>query len=460
VRRLLLLLFAAALGGCGLLIDPIQGTDAGNPPVGMDAQVGVDAGATDAGPAPQCAEDDECDDGVVCNGSETCDFGRCRAGTPIVCDDGVGCTEDTCDEAAGGCVSTPRDARCAEPALECAESFCDAALGCQRRLRDDLCDDGVECTIDRCAPGGCESLSDDAFCDPGEYCEPPAADAAAPGCRPIPECETASDCPHRVCNAPPSCVEGACVYTEIANDPGCYSSDECVPIGCDSGRCVAGLPVSCATSDAASCTREVCSRSEAGLVSCVSVARDGESCVPSMPCHSGVCAGTTCVETALCIASSDPCESTLCDVSGGCTTVRNTCGTNSSCDSADGACACDPGWVRCSASDLDCSCPAPVDAGRPDAGFDAGRRDAGLDAGAGVSDGGRPDGGTTTSCLMGEADCDGDGRCECVLGRSRCLAGACICPMTCPMSTRCCPLGGGVQACVLGSGPCTAPSMP
>ena len=93
MRRVILLLCAVALGGCGLLIDPVQGTDAGNPPIGMDAQVGMDAGSSDAGPPADCDTDEECDDGLLCNGVETCEFGQCLAGTPVECGDGIGCTD-------------------------------------------------------------------------------------------------------------------------------------------------------------------------------------------------------------------------------------------------------------------------------------------------------------------------------------------------------------------------------
>jgi hypothetical protein len=54
--------------------------------------------------------DADCDDGLVCNGMETCDpaFG-CRAGTPMDCDDGLTCTADSCDEVSGACVNAGTD---------------------------------------------------------------------------------------------------------------------------------------------------------------------------------------------------------------------------------------------------------------------------------------------------------------------------------------------------------------
>ena len=40
----------------------------------------------------------DCSDGDVCNGEETCDSEvGCRSGEPLECDDGIACTEDSCD---------------------------------------------------------------------------------------------------------------------------------------------------------------------------------------------------------------------------------------------------------------------------------------------------------------------------------------------------------------------------
>jgi len=57
-------------------------------------------------PEPECVEDADCDDGLVCNGAETCgDDGTCVAGTAL-CDEAAG---ETCDEATGTCTPAPGD---------------------------------------------------------------------------------------------------------------------------------------------------------------------------------------------------------------------------------------------------------------------------------------------------------------------------------------------------------------
>jgi hypothetical protein len=61
----------------------------------------------------QCQIDGDCDDGLTCNGVETCSAGSCLAGEPVVCVDADPCTIDACDEALG-CSYTPIEG-CAQP---------------------------------------------------------------------------------------------------------------------------------------------------------------------------------------------------------------------------------------------------------------------------------------------------------------------------------------------------------
>jgi len=52
-----------------------------------------------------------CSDGKKCNGLETCDpgTGACVAGTAPACDDGIGCTSDSCNAALDDCVNVWKD---------------------------------------------------------------------------------------------------------------------------------------------------------------------------------------------------------------------------------------------------------------------------------------------------------------------------------------------------------------
>ena len=110
-----------------------------------------------------CTINADCDDGIVCNGFETCDLGLgvCESGTPLDCNDGNACTDDSCDSV-NGCVFTDNTGPC---------------------------DDGDMCTInDLCSGGTCSSGSP-AICDDSDVCTTDSCDSST-GCifTPNPEC--------------------------------------------------------------------------------------------------------------------------------------------------------------------------------------------------------------------------------------------------------------------------------
>ncbi len=60
---------------------------------------------------PDC-ESESCDDGNLCTTADACgDAGTC-VGTPVVCDDENACTDDACDPETGGCESVNNTASC------------------------------------------------------------------------------------------------------------------------------------------------------------------------------------------------------------------------------------------------------------------------------------------------------------------------------------------------------------
>ncbi|MEE9297100.1 MAG: hypothetical protein V3W34_19335, partial [Phycisphaerae bacterium] len=80
----------------------------------------------------------------------------CRPGSPTVCDDGKTCTVDTCDETGDTCVFTPDDNLCdngdfCDGAETCDPTHpsSDGLTGCLAGT-DVVCDDGVSCTTDTC----------------------------------------------------------------------------------------------------------------------------------------------------------------------------------------------------------------------------------------------------------------------------------------------------------------------
>lgn len=78
-----------------------------------------------------CVADSECDDGVFCNGAERCVQGICRAGAAPTCDDGVECTADFCDVAADECSNVPRHNVCDDGVACNGRERCHPQEGCQ-----------------------------------------------------------------------------------------------------------------------------------------------------------------------------------------------------------------------------------------------------------------------------------------------------------------------------------------
>jgi hypothetical protein len=95
------------------------------------------------------------------------------------CDDGVACTRDVCDQTAGGCVPVPDDAACGDGSACNGAERCDAEAGCLPG-EPPACDDGIPCTLDSCddAAGGCVHAPADAPCDDGDRC---TRDVCTPG---------------------------------------------------------------------------------------------------------------------------------------------------------------------------------------------------------------------------------------------------------------------------------------
>ncbi|MCH8148276.1 MAG: hypothetical protein IH987_09835 [Planctomycetes bacterium] len=73
-----------------------------------------------------------CDNGQFCDGPETCDpQNDCRPGIAPNCDDGIDCTDDSCDEVKDVCVNDPNNGLCPDDTLFCNGSeICVAGLGC------------------------------------------------------------------------------------------------------------------------------------------------------------------------------------------------------------------------------------------------------------------------------------------------------------------------------------------
>ncbi len=141
-----------------------------------------------------CSLDSECDDALFCNGAEICNaMLNCQAGASPVIDDGVPCTDDSCDEVNDVVVNTPNDANC-DDGVGCTTDSCDPVnpnAGPDGCLLVSTCDDMIACTIDSCDPSdlnadpnGCIFVADDSNCPIlADVCKCDSCDPIA-GCNP------------------------------------------------------------------------------------------------------------------------------------------------------------------------------------------------------------------------------------------------------------------------------------
>jgi len=141
----------------------------------------------------QCSQSTpvNCDDGLFCNGSESCDVALgCEAGTSVSVDDGVVCTDDSCDEVGDVVVNSANASLCDDGLFCNGSESCNVALGCEAGTSVSV-DDGVVCTDDSCDEVNdlLVHFADPAACDDGDPCTAEACDAIT-GCSssPIPGC--------------------------------------------------------------------------------------------------------------------------------------------------------------------------------------------------------------------------------------------------------------------------------
>jgi hypothetical protein len=119
------------------------------------------------GPCPpcECTSDGACDNDLFCDGVESCDdWGFCQAGAPVDCDDGVGCTVDSCNEGTDSCDNVPDDALCDNGLFCDGAEWCDPVADCQDGV--DPCDPDEICNEeeDVCEPHFCATLPDPSVC--------------------------------------------------------------------------------------------------------------------------------------------------------------------------------------------------------------------------------------------------------------------------------------------------------
>jgi endonuclease/exonuclease/phosphatase family metal-dependent hydrolase len=336
-----------ALSGAGLQSgDTLPQNTSDHLPIVIDLRLVV---------VPPCGSDPECDDGVFCNGAETCVANACQPGTPIDCNDNVACTNDSCNEGTDSCDNVTDDTNCDNGQFCDGAETCHATLGCQNGTAVD-CNDNVSCTNDSCneVTNSCDNVTDDTNCDNGQFCDGAETCHATLGCQSgmAVDCNDNVSCTNDSCNEVTNSCDNVADDTNCDNGQFCDGAETChATLGCQSGTAV-----DC--NDNVACTNDSCNE---GTDSCESVADDAncdnnlfcdgtETCDAVLGCQAGVppvlddgvdCTddtcddaldvvvntpndancdnglfcdgGETCNATLGCQAGADPCSGSVCD---------------------------------------------------------------------------------------------------------------------------------------------------
>lgn len=316
------------------------------------------------------------DDGLFCNGVDTCLGGVVVVGSPPNCGDSNVCTTDSCDETNDICVNANNTLSCDDgnPCTDtdvCAGGICagTAIPNCDPCTIDGDCNDANPCTDDTCHPAGvCIYVDNVAPCNDGDPCT--ATDTCAAGaCGGTPvDCSGASDdCNLGVCNA----VTGVCEPIPTNEGGACDNGDPCtLSDTCSLGACQAGTPVDCTSLDN-TCNVGVCNSitgvCETATANEGGACDDSDVCTESDTCVLGACVGTPIPGCETCVLASDcndndPCTNDSCHPAGICIFNNNTapCDDGDACTQGDtcsvGICSGTPitGCLNCLV-DIDCN---------------------------------------------------------------------------------------------------------
>ena len=257
-----------------------------------------------------------CSDSDACTQNDVCQNGAC-IGVPTVCNDGNGCTIDTCDPATGQCAYTPKDCNdnlvcttdfcdptgnCGHTPVDCndndpcTDDLCDPVSGCFHPPHD--CDDGNACTDDLCVPEtGCVFTSNNATCDDGNFCT--TGDTCSGGtCQP----GTPVDCNDgNVCTTDGCFPRTGCTYVDNTNP--CDDGNACtIEDACLGGTCHPGVPFAC--NDNNVCTADTCDPTSGCVYTNITgPCDDGNACTTGEVCVAGTCqlgVGVACTPSDQC----------------------------------------------------------------------------------------------------------------------------------------------------------------
>ncbi len=195
-----------------------------------------------------------CDDGLFCNGPDTCSGGTCSVHAGDPCAEGSECA-DNCNETDNDCFGD-EGAACSDDGNECTDDVCDGSGACTHPDATD----GTSCTgngvgdcseADTCLAGTCQDndLKAGTGCpDDGNECTDDVCDGL--GACTHPNATDGTSCTGNgvgECTEADTCLAGTCEDNDQPPDTECeLDGDACTLDRCDAaGQCVFDSNVSC-----------------------------------------------------------------------------------------------------------------------------------------------------------------------------------------------------------------------
>lgn len=214
--------------GCGVIPTP------------LDCDDGVDCTDDACDPDTGCSNtpvDGNCPD-AFCN-DQYCDFTLdCQPLPARDCDDSIPCTTDSCDEANDECDHTPVHTACANPNFCDGVEQCVVGIGCAPGTPV-LCNDGISCSDDSCDEAGdqCQFVFNSGNCPMMQICTGAGCQAGATCTPPTAACDDGLFCNGgESCSSMTNGVPGVC---QAGTLPNCDDMDPCTVDACSDilGQC-------------------------------------------------------------------------------------------------------------------------------------------------------------------------------------------------------------------------------
>ena len=249
-----------------------------------------------------------CDDGSACTKGDTCQVGLCT-GVTVSCDDSNPCTDEACDIAAG-CTSTNNTKACDDGDACTKDDGCAVGLCAGATV---VCDDSNPCTDDSCdLSAGCTTTNNTASCDDADACTKDDTCAASLCAGVTKDCDDANPCTVDSCDTKAGCDSKKLNTGSCDDGTACTTGDTC-----EAGVCN-GKKLDC--DDTNACTADACDpTSGCTNTNLTKACDDGDACSEKDACLGGKCVG----EKKSC-QDGNACTDDSCDTKTGCVFTQNT----------------------------------------------------------------------------------------------------------------------------------------